>query len=32
VPKSIPIHGFMYDVRSGKLIEVEGAKEIGAAA
>src|SRR5271154_2782609 len=25
VPKSIPIHGFVYDVRSGKLIEVEGA-------
>lgn len=23
VPKSIPIHGFIYDVRSGRLIEVE---------
>jgi carbonic anhydrase len=32
VPKSIPVYGFIYDVRSGKLIEVEGAKEIGAAA
>jgi carbonic anhydrase len=32
VPNSIPVYGFIYDVRSGKLIEVEGAKEIGAAA
>jgi len=32
VPKSIPIHGFIYDVRSGKLIEVEGASSSGAAA
>jgi len=32
VPKSIPIHGFIYDVRSGKLIEVEGASSLGAAA
>ena len=32
VPKSIPVYGFIYDVRSGKLIEVQGAKEIGAAA
>jgi carbonic anhydrase len=32
VPKSIPVYGFIYDVRSGKLIEVEGAKEMGAAA
>ncbi|MGC2196775.1 MAG: carbonic anhydrase [Terriglobales bacterium] len=32
VPRAIPIHGFIYDVRSGKLIEVEGAKEMGAAA
>jgi carbonic anhydrase len=23
VPKSIPVHGFIYDVHSGKLIEVE---------
>jgi len=25
VPKSIPIYGFVYDVRSGKLMEVEDA-------
>ena len=31
VPKSIPVHGFVFDVRSGKLIEVEGAKAAGAA-
>jgi carbonic anhydrase len=29
VPKSIPVHGFLYDVRSGKLLEVEGAKAAG---
>jgi carbonic anhydrase len=32
VPKSIPVYGFVYDVRSGKLIEVEGATEAGKAA
>jgi len=32
IPKSIPVHGYIYDVRSGKLIEVEGAKALGAAA
>ena len=32
VPRSIPIYGFMYDVRSGKLIEVEGASALGRAA
>ncbi len=32
VPKSIPIHGFVYDVRSGKLLEVEGATAAGKAA
>jgi carbonic anhydrase len=32
VPKSIAIYGFLYDVRSGKLIEVEGASAIGKAA
>jgi carbonic anhydrase len=32
VPKSIPIYGFVYDVRSGKLIEVEGASDVGKAA
>jgi carbonic anhydrase len=32
VPKSIPVHGYLYDVHSGKLIEVEGARAIGASA
>lgn len=32
VPKSIPIYGMIYDVRSGKLIEVEGATAAGKAA
>ncbi len=32
VPKSIPVYGFVYDVHSGKLIEVEGAAELGKAA
>jgi carbonic anhydrase len=32
VPKSIPVYGFLYDVRSGKLIEVEAARAIGASA
>jgi carbonic anhydrase len=32
VPKSIPIYGFIYDVRSGKLVEVDGARAIGKAA
>jgi carbonic anhydrase len=31
VPPSIPIYGYVYDVTSGKLIEVEGAKQIGRA-
>lgn len=31
VPKSIPIHGYVYDVATGALIEVPGAKEAGAA-
>src|SRR6266850_680877 len=31
VPKSIPLYGFLYDVHSGKLLEVEGAKAAGAA-
>ena len=31
VPKDIPIYGFVYDVRSGKLIEVPEAREIGLA-
>jgi carbonic anhydrase len=29
VPKSIPVYGFIYDVHSGKLIEVEGARAVG---
>ena len=31
VPPSIPIFGYVYDVRSGKLIEVPAATKIGAA-
>jgi carbonic anhydrase len=32
IPKSIPVHGYIYDVKSGKLVEVEGAHALGAAA
>jgi carbonic anhydrase len=32
IPRSIPIYGFVYDVRTGKLLEVEGAKSVGIAA
>jgi len=32
IPKSIPIHGFIYEVGSGKLLEVEGATTAGKAA
>ena len=32
VPASIPVHGYLYDVRSGRLIEVPEASEIGQAA
>jgi carbonic anhydrase len=32
VPDDIPIHGYLYDVRSGRLVEVPGAKSIGEAA
>ena len=32
VPKSIPVYGFIYDVRSGKLIEVVDATKVGRAA
>jgi Carbonic anhydrase len=32
IPKSNPVHGYIYDVKSGKLVEVEGAKALGAAA
>jgi len=31
VPKSIPIYGYIYDVTSGKLLEVEAATKAGAA-
>jgi carbonic anhydrase len=31
VPSSIPIYGYVYDVASGKLIEIEEATKIGAA-
>jgi carbonic anhydrase len=31
IPRSIPIYGYVYDVTTGKLIEVEGAKKAGAA-
>jgi len=30
-PKSIPVYGYIYDVKSGRLNEIEGAKAIGAA-
>ena len=32
VPQSIPVYGYIYDVSSGRLVEVEGARELGAAA
>ena len=32
VPKSIPVHGYIYDVHTGKLVEVEAARTLGAAA
>jgi carbonic anhydrase len=31
VPKNIPIYGYIYDVKTGTLIEVSEAKKIGAA-
>jgi carbonic anhydrase len=31
VPRSIPIYGYVYDVKSGKLIEVEAATQAGKA-
>jgi len=31
VPRSIPIYGYVFDVKSGKLIEVENATRAGAA-
>jgi len=32
IPKSIPVYGYIYDVKTGKLLEVEGARALGAAA
>ncbi|HXY49025.1 MAG TPA: carbonic anhydrase [Terriglobales bacterium] len=32
VPRTIPVYGFLYDVRSGRLIEVEAATALGKAA
>jgi carbonic anhydrase len=32
VPKSIPVHGYIYDVTHGKLTEVEGVRAGGASA
>ena len=32
VPHTIPVYGFLYDVRSGKLIEVKAATALGKAA
>jgi carbonic anhydrase len=32
IPRSIPIYGYVYDVTTGELVEVEGAKKAGAAA
>jgi carbonic anhydrase len=30
VPKTIPVYGYIFDVKSGKINEVEGAKALGA--
>jgi len=32
IPKNIPIYGYLYDVKTGKLVEVPEATEIGKAA
>lgn len=32
IPKSIPVYGYIYDVKTGRLNEVAGASDIGAAA
>lgn len=32
IPKSIPVYGYIYDVKTGRLNEVAGAKAIGATA
>jgi carbonic anhydrase len=30
VPKNIPIHGYVYEVETGRLLEVPGARDAGA--
>ncbi len=30
VPRTIPVYGYIFDVKSGKIAEVEGAKALGA--
>ena len=32
VPKNIPIYGYIYDVKNGRLVEVNGATKAGKAA
>ena len=32
VPKNIPVYGYLYDVKTGKLEEIKEATEIGKAA
>jgi carbonic anhydrase len=32
IPRTIPVYGYIYDVKSGALIEVEGAQSLGASA
>jgi carbonic anhydrase len=32
VPASIPVYGYLYDVKSGRLIEIPEATTVGAAA
>ena len=31
IPKTIPVHGLIFDVKTGRLVEVEGAKALEAA-
>jgi len=31
VPRAVPIHGYIYDVRTGQLLEVEAATAAGRA-
>jgi carbonic anhydrase len=32
VPKSIPIYGYVYDVKTGRLVEIEGARRVSSGA